>query len=310
MSSERCLVMGAVWSMAAAQVEPFVVSLRRTGFSGRICLVAARLDPAEAAATAALVDELILVDELYPAVAPLPVVRALNWIKRTRGTRRHYQRMFRLAARLPTRAGKTALVTDLEFRLQGLQSLRYRHYADRLNRGDGIDRVLLSDVRDVIFQDDPFKWICSELDVFLEDENVTLGAPGFNSMWIRDLYGDAVLRTYEEQTVSCSGVTGGTRSGVARYSDALAAELRRFDIPLGPRDQAAHNWLLRSGRLPDATAHPNQMSGVFTVSVQFPPGLSPESEVLNSDGSLPAVVHQYDRWPSLYEALLQRLTRE
>ena len=52
------------------------------------------------------------------------------------------------------------------------------------------------------------------------------------------------------------------------------------------------------------------MSGVFTVSVQSPPSLSAEAEVLNIDGSLPAVVHQYDRWQSLCDALIQRLTRQ
>jgi hypothetical protein len=299
--------MGAVWTMQASQIEPFVVSLRRTGFAGRVCIVAARLDPTEAEAIAALVDELILVDDLYPRVAPRPLVRALHLIKHTRGTRRHYPWIYRLATRIPTRAGKAALITDLEFRLQGLQSLRYRHYADRLSRGDDVDRVLISDVRDVIFQDDPFKWISSELEVFLEDDHETLGAPGFNSTWIRDLYGDSVLRSFGENTVSCSGVTGGTRRGVARYSDAVAAELRRFAIPLGPHDQAAHNWLLRSGRLPEACVRANRMSGVFTVSVHSPPSLSADEEVLNADGSLPAVVHQYDRLPSLHEALLLRL---
>jgi hypothetical protein len=163
---------------------------------------------------------------------------------------------------------------------------------------------MLSDLRDVIFQRDPFVEPLPPLEVFLEEPEVTFAIEGFNRQWIDDLYGEAGLLRLGAGVVSCSGVTFGTREGMERYLVAMADEVRAHLPPLGAHDQAIHNWLLATGRLPEATSVPNGHGRVLTMGAQRHIEVADDGTVLNHDGTVPAVLHQYDRHVDLAPTLL------
>jgi len=302
---DRTLVAGAFWGLPAELLAPFAASLQSTGFSGRLLILAAHLPPAEIDRLRELADEVEVVDPpsglLTKATASL-----LKRLKLQRGLRRLYPRAFRLAVRLAPRGRRDAWWAKLELSLHGLQSLRYEGYAAYLDRrADEYDAVLIADVRDVIFQRTPFDPMPTGLEVFLEEPRTTLSSPGFNSSWGRDLYGPRWTEV-GDGPVSCSGVTAGTATDVHRYCRTMAAEVRTARIGLGPRDQAIHNWLLRQGQLNPVEQVVNGSGRVFTVDQYVMPTLDERGLILNADGSVPAVVHQYDRHPSLAARIINR----
>jgi hypothetical protein len=89
------------------------------------------------------------------------------------------------------------------------------------------------------------------------------------------------------------------------YLRAMVREVGRHVIPLGPHDQAIHNWLLYTGQLPGATIVANGTGRVQTMGAQREVYLSPDGTVLNPDGTRPAVIHQYDRHVGLAERLFE-----
>jgi hypothetical protein len=133
-------------------------------------------------------------------------------------------------------------------------------------------RILLSDFRDVFFQQNPFSfrrrdWQDHQLIIFLEHHptKVIQRCP-FNNGWIENCYGTAAIDMIGTNTPSCSGVTFGTRDAILAYTYLMLEQLDpnirsqylesppvykenpRACISLG-MDQGFHNWLYYSGQL-------------------------------------------------------------
>jgi hypothetical protein len=227
-------------------------------------------------------------------------------LKRTRGLRKHYPRIYSVAMRLSRYRSGSAELRDAEFRLQGAQALRYEHYHRFLADNPDIEQVLISDVRDVVFRGSPFEPAIDGLEVFLEPPHMTMRRPGFNSMWYSTLYGDAELSRFGNRTVSCSGVTAGTRDAMLTYTAAMIDAVQRMRLPLGPHDQAIHNRLLHLDAVPHR-AFQNQTGRVLTMGEMKQLDFDDEGFVVQADGRRPAVLHQYDRHVELVPAIHRRV---
>jgi hypothetical protein len=84
----------------------------------------------------------------------------------------------------------------------------------------------------------------------------------------------------------------------------MAGEVSLHLPPLGAHDQAIHNWLLYMDRLHGPVAVANGYGRVLTMGSQREIELATDGTVLNRDGSVPAVLHQYDRHIDLAPNLL------
>lgn len=295
-STSQSLVMGVVSALPVKLIEPFTRSLRQTSYRGRICILADRMSTMDVTRLRELADDVVELDEQYrSSTYPRRRVAILSRFRNTRRLRRIYPQLFQLAGAVFTSVNTRR---GLEYALEGLQSLRYAHYLDYLRQNDA-DRVLITDLRDVLFQDDPFSNEGAALEVVLEDKHVTIGAEPFNRRWIRGLYGRRVLNELANQTVSCSGTVLGTRDGMLRYLDRMANEIARQTRPLGSHDQAIHNHLLRRGALDPVVIHQNEVGPVLTMGQQRDINVR-DGVVRNADGSTVAILHQYDRHPHLF----------
>ena len=309
-STSKSLVMGFAAGLPAAEVTPFFRSLRSVGYRGTSCLFVARTSDA-AVAELSVMTRVFRLDAEYPPVVSPRTVALLRRARNTPRVRRVYPTLFRLASMGFGPAATRLRRRDLEYKLEGLQSLRYGHYLDYLDGpGADADFVMVSDIRDVLFQADPFDGAVGELEVFLEADHVTVGAEPFNRRWIRQLYGRRRLAKLAAVTVSCSGVTLGTRSGMRRYLRLMCHELAGPRRPMGSHDQGVHNHLLRSGRLDPVRICPNERGRVITVGLQRQVVTNEARQIVNGDGSLPAVVHQYDRYPDLAVRLRESVVDE
>lgn len=86
--------------------------------------------------------------------------------------------------------------------------------------------------RDVIFQSNPFDFtlanassgaLSTHVIFAAEDDWVSIGSEHWNSMWIRDCYGNDVLQQLKHYTISCAGTTIGPLPGV--YFDIAVLHL-------------------------------------------------------------------------------------
>ena len=87
--------------------------------------------------------------------------------------------------------------------------------------------MILSDIRDVVFQKDPRGIKHSELDCYLEDDSMTLGTCPENSSWIKGSYGEDELEKLKDKRITCSGVQVGTQEGIEYYLRSLIEEVVR-----------------------------------------------------------------------------------
>ena len=311
-SSANSLIMGVAAGYPNGLILPFLKSLRMTSYAGKVCLFVGGISDEAVTELRTLADDVIILDGIYGAEIDKhrmrPYAQWLAKVKMTRRVRRLYPLLFRAALRLARPDSRKKLQLDLEQCLEGFQSLRYWHYRDYLdNQAPAADFVMLSDVRDVVFQGDPFSHpFDTDLEVFLEAPHLQIGSEPFNSRWIRELYGPDALTEFRGLTISCSGTTMGTRAGIRRYLTQMIGQVTAHAWPLGSHDQGIHNYLLRQGRLDPVTIYENGFGPVLTMSLGASVSQNTEGQMINQDRQVPAVVHQYDRHPGLAEHVWQR----
>lgn len=300
------LVLGAAVGYTRAQVVPFLTSLRRAGSRARVVLI---VDPA-------LASEL----RRAPVIDDLELVTAPQWPPMRHGFVFREQIMGRAwfpAARLLLGLARAAPVPEprrvalhhaLATRLLTPMEARFLRY-QRIVEDSAADRILLTDVRDVVFQSDPFAAIPSAgLSVSLESDGYTLASEPLNADWITRVYGEAMLRRIGHHRVANVGVTIGGREAVTRYLELMVGEITAMSparAGIGGADTAVHNVLLRTGRLGSVRELAPLESPVANLNGIDDAGLAVGSDgrLLNRDGSVPSIVHQYDRQARLRDRL-------
>jgi hypothetical protein len=187
----------------------------------------------------------------------------------------------------------------------------YRYLQALAQRGQAFDRILLSDVGDVVFQDDPFATAPEgDLIVFLEDPVRTLDTCYVDSYWVRSAFGDRALDAVRGRRMSCAGTVLGTWTGILRY--LLVMQLGAFECALAARliegvDQAIHNVMLYRGRLAQPRVAGNA-EHVFTMGI-VPPNnvvITPDGKITDLSGRISPIVHQYNRHPTVMKFVRER----
>jgi len=158
------------------------------------------------------------------------------------------------------------------------------------------DRIMLTDMRDVVFLDEPnLQYYDDGLHVFLEDESMTIGRCPFNSDWIMKTHGANLFPFFADKPISCAGITIGDRDSMLIYLTQMADRLSGLPENL---DQGFHNGYVWKNISPKMHIHKNG-NGVCTM------GYMPQ-------GSMPplgarTILHQYDRHAELKAAIESEL---
>jgi hypothetical protein len=307
------LVLGTAIGYSEEQMAVFVRSLRATGYAGELALLVDRRDLARLRQSA-----LLRGTQLIGVASWLPFqFRALLKGDAERWLWRPLHATLWACVRA---LGYMPLPQRWRWRLQiPLGSLlyppsesRFLHYY-RLVGATPCQRVLLSDVRDVLFQTDPFAKLPHHgLAISLEVPDYTIGSEQWNRSRTLLIYGEPVLQKVADCQVSCSGVTAGDAGSMRRYLELMAQDifaLGRLESRQGWFDQAIHNVVLRTRwreplhgldtlRSPVAT-----LGAVRDADLRF----DDRGRLLNLDGSPVCIVHQYDRKPAARDVLLRSL---
>jgi hypothetical protein len=159
-------------------------------------------------------------------------------------------------------------------------------------------QILLCDVRDVIFQGNPFAKHSGENLSFFLESNQTIGSCPVNSDWMRRAYGNDVVQELQDYPVSCAGTLIGSSAAVFQYLLHMVQHI----INVAPNnrfsgvDQAIHNYILAKRLVPGSVSVKNA-GLVMTVPSTNPTGLKllQNGQIQNPNGSISEIVHQYDR---------------
>ncbi|CAN5352111.1 lipooligosaccharide outer core biosynthesis glycosyltransferase GtrOC6 [soil metagenome] len=182
---------------------------------------------------------------------------------------------------------------------------RFAAYSRLLERYPNAVDVLLTDVRDVVFQAEPFGPPPRRLEVFVEYEGKMLGDHAFNMKYLSALVGDEMAATLADKPCICVGTVMGPRDEIVRFCRTvlMLAAIPRSEIGgCFGADQAACNIAVHMG-LVKAEIQPN-FGRIATIGMTPGDTLSfRDGRVINPDGGFSAIVHQHDRHPHLDQAV-------
>jgi hypothetical protein len=192
-----------------------------------------------------------------------------------------------------------------------LYMLRFLLYLDFLKKHTKYRRIMLTDVRDVWFQHEPFAWMdgCADgVYCFSEMQGRTIGMCTSNTSMVREALGDKRWEEASSCQISCAGVTLGFRDSMMQYLERMcryAFETKVFKTCSGV-DQGFHNWIVHRDPVEGLLLMDNN-GPVFTM------GFYDDDDILiNQDGfvshrgnagTIPSILHQYDRHPKIMEHL-------
>lgn len=183
----------------------------------------------------------------------------------------------------------------------------FRHflYFDYLlKKGNEFEHVLLTDVKDVFFQRNPFDFsIDNSLHVAVENTGIPIKDCECTSKWIRRGYGPEVLDEMREKEVICAGTTLAPVAIMQAYLQRLIREFTAVRNVYNCADQALHNVLIYRGQVGPVTKNYNFKGPILTVGTEANYLLNSQGALINEDGNVIPVVHQYDRHEELVNLL-------
>lgn len=178
----------------------------------------------------------------------------------------------------------------------------YQYLLDNYQQ-NAYSRVLLTDVRDTVFQGDPFAVLPKGRSAFYAFEEGGKGGLEdckWNSDWIVDCFGEEALQQVRKYQILCSGVS------LASIDTALPYLKRMSDIVLGKAgvgyfpncerngvDQGIYNVLMYNGTVPHVRLIPDG-NGVL-VNMQNGATHFTSDYISTKDGKPVSIAHQYDR---------------
>ena len=291
MASAKTLIMGLLTGMTLEQIKPFFVSLEKTGYSGDVCVFVADLDPATLDFLRAQRVNLVPFQKAY---------LKSKWARRI-GRARIFMKPWQRR-----RFDEQMALTYLH--VWCARAIHYRTYLAEC--GKDYDQVMLSDIRDILFQRNPFDFETAPgLSVFLEDARLTIGTCVSNSTWLRDGFGGEVLTELRDKSIFCAGTVFGTPGVLSDFLNQ-SVELYHKKNNGGLIDQAAFNYLLHKQPPAVWRAFDNNTGPILTMANmtadQF--RFNESGLMVNAAGRVFNTLHQYDRHPELARHLLQILS--
>jgi hypothetical protein len=181
---------------------------------------------------------------------------------------------------------------------------RWGHYLQLIqNEQLNFSRAMFTDIRDVLFQADPFaRPEPYHIKVF--EEEALFRDSGRNQRWLRRCSED-MLSPLMDKPIICAGVTLASYDGAIDYLKHMASACQSLSERFFGADQAVLNHLVYGGKISGVEIVPNRRGEVQTMALQDQFLLDGHGRVLNADGSVCPILHQYDRHAIFGKYLLQ-----
>ena len=186
-----------------------------------------------------------------------------------------------------------------------IRSSRWKIYGDYLNDNPGkYNLVFTADIRDTFFQSDFFNFYNSTkpfLGVAIEDGTLT---EFYNKNWLINTYGEDLYKTMANERIICVGTIWGTPDKFGEFSKVMGEKLcSEWSYRLNVINQAVGNYLIYHDKMfSDCLVRSYNVDGfAMTIGLKKREDiiLDKNNNILNGNGLVGAVIHQYDRFPDL-----------
>ncbi len=308
---KKNLILGAALGYSYDQIFPFIKTLNKTTFSGDVCLIVGKnLSTVERYKLLKLGITLLNTKNFLPFLS--------NSLQRKRFSRKlsfFHSNFNRIISNIPDNNFQENLKVLYLKTFHHIALSRYSYYYQFLsNQHNTYSKILLTDVRDVIFQDNPFSFpFENSLLCFLEDEKETIGSQSGNANWIRTAFGEKELAKIAQCRISCSGTTLGTYTEIMIYLTAMINQLAAITYKIAGFDgfdQGVHNYLIHNHLLDidnimlleNGAAPILSMHGVTKAKFN----IDKNGILLDNKGFPIPVLHQYDRHPDIDYGVLKK----
>lgn len=267
------LILAAATKYEYNAIQPFLTSLRKTGYQDKIVFLVGGNDKRT----------LELLKEEGVESLKIPTGRHLD---------------NRYSWKIVNSLGLSKL--DFCFKLFNyICNRRYFYFRDfLLSHPNDFNHILITDVRDVLFQKDPFANFFNELEEehihFFEEEITFQQDPTYNSFWVEKIYGKRVLQSMSEKKVICVGTILGKQKIISNFLNSICREFKNYNVWGLGLDQGAINRMIYDTDEFQSKIHKNG-DHIFTVGFvnQL---LQDENEmIVNQNNEVVPIVHQYDR---------------
>ena len=176
--------------------------------------------------------------------------------------------------------------------------------------------ILLSDVRDVVFQGDPFDFKIQGLEAFTERDDITLLKNTSNYEFLISALGKEIAAEIASKPIACAGTIFGTVSAILSFLELfLNIVTTQCNDISQVTDQSVYNYIVHKGLIPETTLHYNKENIVLTVGLDDRSYVK-SGKVTNKAGISPLIVHQYERhWRLIFllckpQLIIWYLTKE
>ena len=285
------LILGLLSGLSLEQTKPFFLSLEKSGYRGDVCMIVGDLGVATQAFLRARRVQIVTFQKAF--------LRGFS----------------ASAARLPSlvlsRRRRALFDRQLAPAYMHPRCARYFFYQSCLQEcGGGYTHIMLTDVRDVLFQASPFAYELPDgLGVFVEERSRTIGSCEQNSRAMLRAFGRATLREMSEQLIVSTGTILGTTAAIREHlinvTRILCEKKERQPI-----DKAVQNYLVHKEPPAKLRRFENFSGPVLTMAGIDPARLqcNDRGQIISPDGHVINTLHQYDRHPELAQKLLRALT--
>lgn len=176
--------------------------------------------------------------------------------------------------------------------------------------------MLIIDSRDSYFQLNPFDHIptptgqISSSTLYLFEENrecTSISKSNYNRRWISHAYGQEALSQIKDEAVICSGSTMGDQPAIESYLRAMVMQYDDTECKMVGCDQGFHNYIYYHHKLDDVEGIDkivvykqgegaiNNLAALRIKTLKEWNILKDDMTLLNWDGSVSPVAHQFDR---------------
>jgi hypothetical protein len=196
---------------------------------------------------------------------------------------------------------------------RSVHAKRYAIYLDYLRARTGhYDQVMMADVRDVVFQGNPFAGIDDPKCHFYLEAPRTIGEDATNLRWVRGCFPAAEAEALAHHRISCSGITIGGTAEIIAYLEHMVAKIAAMPLRIYRTighgyDQAIHNYLVYLDRGIDGVVEENN-GHIATMALEPREfyRLDEAARISGPDGRLFPICHQYDRFADIRAAVEAR----
>jgi hypothetical protein len=180
------------------------------------------------------------------------------------------------------------LTTDNAHKM--IHHIRFLHYSFFLNDLNEDDRIILTDINDVKFQNNPFehKIFKSHKGIIATSEEITFEKENWNFDCLKATFGVLSFGDIKSKTINCAGVIGGSAGVLSK----LCADIYLLCLNKSRNaDQVAFNYLINGSYKPLTTF--SNIEDNFTVHLHVIAHKLVSFDLTKLNDY--SIIHQYDR---------------